>query len=152
MAMKGLMSSNVRLTLLGQDSSCMVLDTSNSYCYKQHVHLRTPRRYHQQKQRHRHPPSRKAKDYKHKDCLYNLRSGQGQKQQPHATVTNNPRPQLPRRPLPPVINNNQPPSRFCCCCFSTSWSLAGNSGRFTWVRHSSRKSRASHSYQCVGDF
>ena len=33
--------------------------------------------------------------------------------------------------------------------FSTSLSLAGNSGRLTWVRHSSRKSSATHSYQCV---
>ena len=33
--------------------------------------------------------------------------------------------------------------------FSTSLSLVGNSGRLTWVRHSSRKSSASHSYQCV---
>ena len=28
-------------------------------------------------------------------------------------------------------------------------SLAGNSGRLTWVRHSSRQSSATHSYQCV---
>ena len=32
---------------------------------------------------------------------------------------------------------------------STSLSLAGNSGQLTWVRHSSRKSSATHSYQCV---
>ena len=34
----------------------------------------------------------------------------------------------------------------CCCCCSTSLSLAGNSGRLTCVRHSSRKSSATHSY------
>ena len=33
-----------------------------------------------------------------------------------------------------------------------SLSLAGNSGRLTWVRHSSRKSSATHSYQCVQNF
>ena len=32
---------------------------------------------------------------------------------------------------------------------TTSLSLAGNSGRLTWVRHSSRKSSATYSYQCV---
>ena len=31
----------------------------------------------------------------------------------------------------------------------TSLSLAGNSDRFTWIRHSSRKSSVTHSYQCV---
>ena len=31
-------------------------------------------------------------------------------------------------------------------------SLAGNSGRLTWVRHSSRKNSATHSCQCVQYF
>ena len=35
---------------------------------------------------------------------------------------------------------------------SSSLSLAGNSGHLTWVRHSSRKSSATHSYQCVQYF
>ena len=34
-------------------------------------------------------------------------------------------------------------------CFSISLFLAGNAGRLTWVRRSSRKSSATHSYQCV---
>ena len=39
------------------------------------------------------------------------------------------------------------------CFFSTSLSLArGNSGRLSWVRHSSRRSSATHSYQCVQYF
>ena len=33
--------------------------------------------------------------------------------------------------------------------YSTSLSLVGNSGGLTWVRHNSRKSSATHSYQCV---
>ena len=33
--------------------------------------------------------------------------------------------------------------------FNASLSFVGNSGRLTWVRHSSRKSSATHSYQCV---
>ena len=33
--------------------------------------------------------------------------------------------------------------------FSTFLSPTGNPGSLTWVRHSSRKSRATHSYQCV---
>ena len=36
--------------------------------------------------------------------------------------------------------------------FSTSLSLVGNSGRLHWVRHRSRKSSATHSYQCVEYF
>ena len=32
--------------------------------------------------------------------------------------------------------------------FSSSWSSVGNSGSLTWLRHSSRKSSATHSYQC----
>ena len=36
--------------------------------------------------------------------------------------------------------------------FITSLSLAGNAGRLTRVRHSSRKSSATHSYQCVQYF
>ena len=32
---------------------------------------------------------------------------------------------------------------------STCLSLAGNAARLTWVRHSSRKSSVTHSYQCV---
>ena len=39
---------------------------------------------------------------------------------------------------------------FCVCCISLS--LAGNSGLLTWERHSSRKSSATHSYQCVQSF
>ena len=35
---------------------------------------------------------------------------------------------------------------------SSSLSLAGNSGHLTWARHSSRKSSATHSYQCVQYF
>ena len=35
---------------------------------------------------------------------------------------------------------------------STSLSHAGNSGHFTRVKHSSRKSSATHSYQCVQYF
>ena len=46
---------------------------------------------------------------------------------------------------------------FCCCCFvlfcfvcfSTSSSLGRNSGRLVWVKLSSRKSSATHFYQCV---
>ena len=34
---------------------------------------------------------------------------------------------------------------FCCCFLS----LMGTSGRLTWIRHSSRKISAIHSYQCV---
>ena len=42
---------------------------------------------------------------------------------------------------------------FCCCSsFSTSLSLAEYFGHLTWVRHSSRKSNATHSYQCVSYF
>ena len=44
---------------------------------------------------------------------------------------------------------------FCflfCFAFYTSWSLAGKSGHLTWVRHSSRKSSATHSYWCVQYF
>ena len=33
--------------------------------------------------------------------------------------------------------------------FSTSVSLAENSGRLTWVKHSNRKTSATHFYQCV---
>ena len=36
-----------------------------------------------------------------------------------------------------------------CCFLNTSLSLMGNSGHLTWVRHSSRKSSATHSYRCV---
>ena len=36
--------------------------------------------------------------------------------------------------------------------FSTSLSFAGNSSRLTWVRHSSSKSSATHSYQGVQCF
>ena len=35
---------------------------------------------------------------------------------------------------------------------SSSLSLAGSSGRHTWVKHSSRKSSATHSYECVQYF
>ena len=41
---------------------------------------------------------------------------------------------------------------FIIICFITLLSLAGNSGRLTRVRHSSRKSSATHSYQCVQYF
>ena len=48
-------------------------------------------------------------------------------------------------------------ARACVCvCFlfasSTSLSLAEKSARLTWVRHSSRKSSATHSCQCVQYF
>ena len=39
-----------------------------------------------------------------------------------------------------------------CVCFSTSLSVARNLGRLTWIRHSSRKSSATHSYRCVQYF
>ena len=35
---------------------------------------------------------------------------------------------------------------------TSSLALTGNSGRLTWVSHSSRKSSATHSYQCVQCF
>ena len=41
---------------------------------------------------------------------------------------------------------------FSTSFFSTSLSLAGNSCRLNWVRHSSRKSSATHSCQCVQHF
>ena len=34
-------------------------------------------------------------------------------------------------------------------CLTTALVLAGNSGLLTWVRHSSRKSSATHAYRCV---
>ena len=34
-------------------------------------------------------------------------------------------------------------------CFNTSLSLAGNSSRLIWVRHSNRKTNVSHSHLCV---
>ena len=45
-------------------------------------------------------------------------------------------------------------NKFCLfvCLFVTSLSIAGNSGRLAWVRPSSRKSSATHSYQCVQYF
>ena len=39
--------------------------------------------------------------------------------------------------------------RYCRSLFSTLWSLEGHLGCLTWVRCSSCKSRATHSYQCV---
>ena len=41
---------------------------------------------------------------------------------------------------------------FLFLVFSISLSLVGNSGRLTWVGHSSRKSSATHFYQCVEYF
>ena len=45
---------------------------------------------------------------------------------------------------------------FCCCSFAFVFvyflSLAGNPGRLIRVKHSSRKSSATHSYQCVQHF
>ena len=40
----------------------------------------------------------------------------------------------------------------CRCYSSTALSLAGNSGRLALVRHSSRKSSATHSYRCLQCF
>ena len=50
-------------------------------------------------------------------------------------------------------STQSPPLRhFFKFFFSTSLCLVGNSGHLTWIRHSSCKSRPTHSYQCVQCF
>ena len=56
----------------------------------------------------------------------------------------------------PHRSTNSLQFKFCCAFFTsqfnTSLPLVGNSGHLTWVRHSSSKSSATYSYQCVQYF